>query len=95
LGGIFASGVLNLFACNSITKGAMVNWRQRLDLAGQKGTEIAMEEVLIVVEANFMAERNGSGLTKLQRVAPIFLRISRKSGQTNGADTSGAVFPNL
>jgi hypothetical protein len=68
LGGIFASGVLNLFACNSTTKGAMVKWRQRLDSAGQKGPEIAMEGVLILLEGNFTAERNGSGLTKSQPV---------------------------
>jgi hypothetical protein len=78
LGGIFGSGVFNLFACNSTTKGVMVKWRQRLDSAGQKGPEIAMEGVLILAEVNFTAERNGSGLTKSQSVAPVFLRISHK-----------------
>ena len=41
----------------------MDKWMLRLDSAGQKGPEITLEGILIVVEGYFTAERNGSGLT--------------------------------
>jgi len=66
LGGIFTCGIFNLFACNSTAKGVIVTWRPWLDLAGQKSPEISLEGVLILVKGGFMAERNGSGLTKSQ-----------------------------
>jgi len=42
----------------------MDKWMLRLDSADQKGPEIPLEGVLIVVEGWFTAERSGSGLTK-------------------------------
>jgi hypothetical protein len=42
------------------TSGAMDKWMLRLDSAGQKGQEIILEGILIVVEGCFTAERNGS-----------------------------------
>ena len=42
------------------TNKAMDKWRVRLDSAGQKGPEITLEGILIVVEGCFTAERNGS-----------------------------------
>ena len=41
----------------------MDKWMLRLDSAGQKGPEITLEGILIVVEGCLTAERNGSGLT--------------------------------
>ena len=60
------------------TRGVMDKWMLRLDSAGQKGPEITLEGILIVVEGYFTAERNGSGLTKTHIMAPAFLHISRK-----------------
>jgi hypothetical protein len=39
---------------------AMDKWISRLDSAGQKGPEVTLEGILIVVEGCFTAERNGS-----------------------------------
>jgi hypothetical protein len=51
----------------------------RLDSTGQKGPEIPLEGVLIVVEGCFTAEINGSDLTKTHTtLAPAFLHISCK-----------------
>ena len=60
------------------TSRAPDKWMSRLDSAGQKGPEITLEGVLIVVEGSFTAERNGSGLPKSQPVTPVFLHISCK-----------------
>jgi hypothetical protein len=38
----------------------MSKWMLRLDSAGQKGPEITLEGILIVVEGWFTAERNES-----------------------------------
>ena len=47
------------------TNRAMDKWMLRLDSAGQKGPEIILQGILIVVEGCFTAERIcGSGLTK-------------------------------
>jgi hypothetical protein len=43
------------------TSRAMDKWRLRLDSAGQKGPEITLEGILIVVEGCFTAERSGAG----------------------------------
>jgi len=45
------------------TSTAMDKWMFRLNSAGQKGPEITLEGILIVVEECFTAERNGSGLS--------------------------------
>ena len=55
----------------------------RLDSAGQKGPEITLEGILIVVEGCLTAERSGSGSwldsqSTLPPMAPVFLYISRK-----------------
>ena len=42
----------------------MDKWILWLDLAGQKGPEITLEGILIVVEGCFTGERSGAGLTK-------------------------------
>jgi hypothetical protein len=63
------------------TNKAMDKWRLRLDSAGQKGPEITLEGILIVVEGCFTAERSGSGSgfeNTLPPMAPLFLHISRK-----------------
>jgi len=61
------------------TSRAMDKCMLRLDSAGQKGPEIHLEGVLIVVEGCVTAEVNGSGLTKTNTtLAPAFLHISRK-----------------
>ena len=58
------------------TSRATNKWMLRLDSAGQKGPEITLEGLLIVVEGSFTAERNGSGLPKSQpQVTPVFLHI--------------------
>jgi hypothetical protein len=41
------------------TSRAMDKWMLRLDSAGQKGPEIILEGILIVVEGCFTAERKG------------------------------------
>jgi hypothetical protein len=66
------------------TNKAMDKWRLRLDSAGQKGPEITLEGILIVVEGCFTAERtqrsgSGSGFENSPPpMAPVFLHISRK-----------------
>jgi hypothetical protein len=42
---------LNVYACWSITKGAMDKWMVQADSAHQRGLETTLEEVLIVVES--------------------------------------------
>jgi hypothetical protein len=42
------------------TSKAMDKWMLHFDSAGQKGPEITLESILIVVEQCFTAERNGS-----------------------------------
>jgi hypothetical protein len=49
LGGIFAYGIFDLFACNSTTNGAIVKWRRQPDSARQMGLDLTFERVLIVV----------------------------------------------
>ena len=44
------------------TSMAMDKWMLRLDSAAQKGPEISLEELLIVVEGCFTAERSGSSM---------------------------------
>ena len=57
----------------------MDKWMLRLDSTGQKGPEIPLEGVLIVVEGCFTAEINGSDLTKTHTtLAPAFLHLSCK-----------------
>jgi hypothetical protein len=49
----------------------MGKWILRLDSAGQKGPEITLEGILIVVEGCFTAERTcGSGLGRHRRTSP-------------------------
>ena len=66
----------------STTNRAVDKWILRLDSAGQKGPEITLEGILIVVEGCFTAERSGSGSgldqNTLPPMAPVFLHISRK-----------------
>jgi hypothetical protein len=58
LGGIFTCGILNLFACNSTTKGAMWKWRAWLDSARQIGLETTLTRFLIVVERGITGGEN-------------------------------------
>ena len=61
------------------TSRAMDKWMLQLDSAAQKGPEISLEGILIVVEGCVTAEVNGSSLTKTNTtLAPAFLHISRK-----------------
>jgi hypothetical protein len=50
----------HVLATLATTSRAMGKWMLRLDSAGQKGPEIPLEGILIVVEGWFTAERNGS-----------------------------------
>ena len=61
---------LRLWRCSgqpSTTSRAMDKWMLRLDSADQKGPEITLEGILIVVEGCFTAERNGSPIRLLWR----------------------------
>ena len=61
LGGIFwPSDFGDVLVNLATTSRAMDKWMLRLDSAGQKGPEITLEGILIVVEGCFTAERNGS-----------------------------------
>jgi hypothetical protein len=50
----------DVLATPATTSRAMSKWMLWLDSAGQKGLEITLEGILIVVEGWFTAERNGS-----------------------------------
>jgi hypothetical protein len=57
------------------TNKAIDKWRLRLDSAGQKGPEITLEGILMVVEGCFTAERSGSGSgfeNTLLPMAPVY-----------------------
>ena len=51
MGGIFANGIWNAFACGSSTTGAMDKWILQADLAHQVGLNLTFHAVLIVVES--------------------------------------------
>ena len=74
----FGDVLANLATTNRV----MDKWMLWLDSAGQKGPEITLEGILIVVEGCLTAERSGSGSWLDQHtllpMAPIFLHISRK-----------------
>ena len=78
------------------TSRAMEKWMLVLDSAGQKGPEIPLEGILIVVEGCFTAEINGSGLTKTHTtLAPAFVHISRKLLSSLLAEQHGVYCHNL
>jgi hypothetical protein len=54
------SDFADVLATLATTSSAMDKWMLRLDSAGQKGPEIILEGILIVVEGWFTAERNAS-----------------------------------
>jgi hypothetical protein len=74
------------------TSRAMDKWMLRLDSAGQKGPEIILEGILIVVEGCFTAENLGVGLDQntVSPMAPVFLHISRKLLNVLLAEQHGA-----
>ena len=49
LGGIFTSGIWNVFACSSTTRGVMDKRRPRRDSAHQIGPETSFHTILMVV----------------------------------------------
>jgi len=57
LGEIFTCGIWDIFTCSSTTKGAIAEWRPKLDSTRQRGTEATLEAFLIVVESGALQVR--------------------------------------
>jgi len=61
LGEIFTCGIWDIFTCSSTTKGAIAEWRPKLDSTRQRGTEATLEAFLIVVESGALQELKKCG----------------------------------
>ena|SRR5271155_2759364 len=101
----FASDFGDVPANLATTSRTTDKWIVRLDSAGQKGPEMTLEGILIIVEGCFTAERTcGSGLTKthchqwllsFSGLEPCWAKHGRVRSNTNGDESTPGSCPPL
>jgi hypothetical protein len=78
LGGIFACGIWNIFACSSTTRGAMNKWRPQPDSARQIGLETPWVASPIRHENHFAIHSLGTLHTWKKRIRPKLISFAVK-----------------